>query len=453
MGDGSNSGTVALTNVNNSYTGGTIVSGATLSVANDGNLGEVGGGLTLDGGELAVAGGFVSSRSIALTASGGTLAVVTAGAAEFQGDITGPGDLTVGDTVNTGVVGLSGNNTYLGSTNIVNGAALQALSVTALSPVSVFIVDGTLDLNGFSNQIGELAGGGTVTNGGYITTAVLTVGDISNSFFNGVLKDGNTPLGLTKVGAGVLNLRGSSTYSGPTTISEGKVQAESTTAFSPNSAFTVNGVLELFGFSNTIGSLAGSGTVTDGGALNNNLGPLVNPIVGPAVLTAGRDGTSTVFSGSLVDGVGGSLGFVKTGGGTLTLTGTNTYKGGTTVTAGILQIGNGPTVGSIRGDVTDNGALVFDRNASVTFGGVVSGTGNLSQVGSGTLILKGTSTYTGTTTVAAGTLQVAGGLGNTAVTVLNGATLAGQGIIEEDVTIQDGAVLAPGPGVETLDAV
>ena len=227
MGDGSNSGTVALTNVNNSYTGGTTVSGATLSVANDGNLGEVGGGLTLDGGELAVAGGFVSSRSIALTASGGTLAVVTAGAAEFQGDITGPGDLTVGDTVNTGVVGLSGNNTYLGSTNIVSGAALQALSVTALSPVPVFIVDGTLDLNGFSNQIGELAGGGTVTKGGNITTAVLTVGDISNSFFNGVLKDGNTPLGLTKVGAGVLNLSGSSTYSGPTTISEGKVQAGS----------------------------------------------------------------------------------------------------------------------------------------------------------------------------------------------------------------------------------
>jgi autotransporter-associated beta strand protein len=316
--------------------------------------------------------------------------------------------------------------------------------------VSVVIVDGTLDLNGFSNQIGELAGGGTVTNGGNITTAVLTVGDISNSFFNGVLKDGNTPFGLTKVGAGVLNLSGSSTYSGPTTISEGKVQAESTTAFSPNSAFTVNGVLELFGFSNTIGSLAGSGTVTDGGALNNNLGPLVNPIVGPAVLTAGRDGTSTVFSGSLVDGVGGSLGFVKTGGGTLTLTGTNTYKGGTTVTAGILQIGNGPTGGSIRGDVTDNGALVFDRNASVTFGGVVSGTGNLSQVGSGTLILKGTSTYTGTTTVAAGTLQVAGELGNTAVTVKTGATLTGEGTIAGDVTIQDGAILAPGPGVETL---
>jgi fibronectin-binding autotransporter adhesin len=74
----------------------------------------------------------------------------------------------------------------------------------------------------------------------------------------------------------------------------------------------------------------------------------------------------------------------------------------------------------------------------------------LSQVGSGTLILKGTSTYTGTTTVAAGTLQVAGELGNTAVTVKNGATLAGQGTIAGSVTIQDGGHLAPGPGAETL---
>src|SRR5271165_762569 len=59
---------------------------------------------------------------------------------------------------------------------------------------------------------------------------------------------------------------------------------------------------------------------------------------------------------------------VETGSGTLELTGTNTYTGGTTISAGTLQIGNGGTTGSITGDVTDNGTLAFDRSDTVTFG-------------------------------------------------------------------------------------
>ena len=68
-------------------------------------------------------------------------------------------------------------------------------------------------------------------------------------------------------------------------------------------------------------------------------------------------GRAPVFSGTLRNGSA-SLGLVKAGGGTLTLTGTNTYTGGTTVTAGILQIGNGTGTGRIVGDVLNNAALV-----------------------------------------------------------------------------------------------
>ena len=96
----------------------------------------------------------------------------------------------------------------------------------------------------------------------------------------------------------------------------------------------------------------------------------------------------------------------KTGSGALVLIVTNTYSGGTTISAGTLQIGNGGTSGSIVGNVTDNGTLAFDRSDTVAFGSVISGTGSLVQLGSGTLVLTGTNTYSGGTTISAGTLQI-----------------------------------------------
>ena len=106
------------------------------------------------------------------------------------------------------------------------------------------------------------------------------------------------------------------------------------------------------------------------------------------------------------------------------LSGTSTYSGGTTISAGTLQIGNGGASGGITGNVTDNATFTFDRNDSVTFGGVISGTGSVEQNGAGTTILTGINTYTGGTVLNAGTLTVnsaqALGLGNV---VVNGGTL------------------------------
>ena len=298
VGDGTHLGTVAITNVANSYSGGTTVSGATLSVVNNANLGYLIDGITLDGGELLVSDGFLSYRSLALTAKGGTLATVAAGVTDFQGNITGTGGLTIGDAVNTGIVGLAGANTYLGGTTIGSGATLKAMSTRALSPTSAFIVTGTLDVAGHNNEVGSLSGTGTVTNGNSVK-AVLTVGDNTSTDFSGVLHDGTHSLALTKVGTGTLTLSGINTYSGNTTASEGTLQAGSATAFSSNSAFTVNSILNLHGFSNTVGSLAGTGTVTNDLGPNDGIGTLGNPIGGPAILTAGGKDTSTVFQWNL----------------------------------------------------------------------------------------------------------------------------------------------------------
>ena len=107
------------------------------------------------------------------------------------------------------------------------------------------------------------------------------------------------------------------------------------------------------------------------------------------------------------------------GRGALTLTASDTYTGGTTISAGTLQIGSGGTSGSIVGNVLDNAALAFNRSDNPTFGGVISGVGNLIQAGTGTVTLTASNTYSGGTTIVAGALSLnnANAVQNSTVTV------------------------------------
>ena len=105
-------------------------------------------------------------------------------------------------------------------------------------------------------------------------------------------------------------------------------------------------------------------------------------------------------------------GLLKSDPGTLVLSGTNIYSGGTSISAGTLQLGNGGTTGSITGDVSNGGTLAFDRSDVVAFAGVISDAGAagvVQQLGTGTTVLTGNNTYTGGTTIAAGTLQLGNG--------------------------------------------
>jgi fibronectin-binding autotransporter adhesin len=110
----------------------------------------------------------------------------------------------------------------------------------------------------------------------------------------------------------------------------------------------------------------------------------------------------------IVDGPGPAEIF-KDDAGTLVLSGTNNYTGGTTVAQGTLVIGNGGASGSIVGNITDNAQLAFNRSDTLTFAGAITGSGSLTQSGNGTLILTGASTYTGGTTINAGILQIGDG--------------------------------------------
>jgi len=166
---------------------------------------------------------------------------------------------------------------------------------------------------------------------------------------------------LTKTGNGLLTLSGSNSYTGVTTVSAGTLQID-------------NG---------------GSAGILMGNITNNG------------VLVFNRSDNPTF--GSIISGSG-SL--TQTGASILTLTGSNSFNGTTTISTGTLQIGNGGTSGSLVGNITDNAVLMFNRSDNLTFGGAIGGSGSLIQTGKGILTLTGTNTYSGGTTVSSGTLAI-----------------------------------------------
>ncbi|MDC9837861.1 autotransporter outer membrane beta-barrel domain-containing protein [Rhizobium binxianense] len=256
---------------------------------------------------------------------------------------TGAGVLTLEPSVAAG-------NTYSGGTFINGGVvAVGADNALGASTGGVSFNGGTLQLNSSfdlspSRAVTLNVGGGT----------------IDTQAFDSTLAQGVTgPGGLTKTGTGSLVLTGNSDYSGGTVISAGTLQ---------------------LGNGGTSGSISGD-------VLNNSL------------LAFNR---SDAF---LVPGIiSGSGAVEQNGSGTTVLAGNNTYTGGTTINAGTLQLGNGGTSGSIVGDVANDGSLAFNRSDRMNFDGVISGSGDVRQIGAGTTILTAQNTYLGATTVEAGTL-------------------------------------------------
>ena len=107
---------------------------------------------------------------------------------------------------------------------------------------------------------------------------------------------------------------------------------------------------------------------------------------------------------NLVTGAGN---FAQLGPGTtvLGLDGMN-YTGTTTIAAGVLQVGQGGSEGSIgTGEIINNATLAINKSSTFTLPNTISGTGIFNQIGTGTTVLTGTSTYSGATNVNSGVLQ------------------------------------------------
>jgi autotransporter-associated beta strand protein len=320
------------------------------------------------------------------------------------------------------------------------------------SSASAFTVGAVLDLNGFNQTIGSLAGGGVVRNSGAAAAALTAGGDNTSTTFGGTLADGpGAALGLAKTGTGTLTLSGANSYSGGTLLGAGTLAVGSSTAL---------GTVAL--------------TIANGATLQAAANGL---LIANTITLNGADTIDTQANGITLTGpIGGTGGLIKTGTGRLVLSGNNTYSGATNVNAGTLGAGAAtalssasaftiaagatldlsgvsPSIGSLAGagTVTNSGSTAIlttgGDNTSTTFSGIVQnglGVMSLTKAGTGTFTLSGTSTYTGATTVNGGTLAVTGDIRTSSgVTVNGGAFLSGTGTVS-NININAGGTLAAG---------
>jgi len=334
----------------------------------------------------------ISGRNVTLdnTGAGMTASMSVGGVSKGSIDNT-TGAIVLGD----------GTSTY--STSVTNwwGTSWVPLGVSLGHPAGGSTVPGNNSTAGITATGNLTIGGSSSVTHGVMVGSAITVG--GNAHLAGRTSAADT-IGLNisqaLTAAGQMGLTGESTNASPG-VGLNIGAAVSTTGTGSSTALT-----------STTGAVSGAGNITTAGG---NTGAIT--------VNAATAGTlSGVISG------GGSL--VKQGVGTTTLTGTNTYTGTTTISAGALQVGSGSTTGTLGvGDITNNASLVFNRNNNLTVANAISGTGALTQAGTGTTILSANNSYGGTTTISAGTLQIGNGGGTGTlghgggVTLSNGAHL------------------------------
>ncbi|MEA1952128.1 MAG: autotransporter-associated beta strand repeat-containing protein, partial [Planctomycetota bacterium] len=440
----------------NTHSGGTTVSAGTLA-----------------GNSASLQGNIANNAAVEFTqSSDGTYAGNMSGNGALTK--TGAGRLTLsgsnihsgGTTVSAGT--LAGNTSNLQG-NIANNAAVEFTQSSDGTYAGNMSGNGALTKSGAGRLIlsgsnthsggttvsaGTLAGSTSNLQGNIANNAAVEFTQSSDGTYAGNMSGNGA---LTKSGAGRLTLSGSNTHSGGTTVSAGTL-AVSTSNLQGN--ISNNAAVEFSQASDGIyaGNMSGSGTLTKTGAGRLTLSGS-NSYGGGTTVSAGTlTGDTASLKGSITNNaavafeqtgngtyagdMSGSGALTKSGVGRLTLSGSNSYGGGTTVSAGTLA---GDTA-SLNGSITNNAAVEFEQTGNGTYAGNMSGSGAMTKTGAGTLTLSGNnSTFSGATSVNAGSLVLNGTTASNLL-ISTGAGFGGNGTVAR---LENRGTVAPGNSIGT----
>ena len=476
-------GILTLT-ASNSYTGGTTVDVGTLLAANTAAL----PGYTAPrsvvvnpGATLAVTAG-TNAGEFSLTPGGGVDTVLTTGNVYFAAsanlgiNVNSPENVIYGtsiaNTVNgplgfvklgTGILSLTGNNTYTNGTQ-VNGGVLIATSVNTLGSFAgqpAYLAGGQISVNGAGStlvvQAGTSAGEfqssdvtSVLSNVAFGTGTVFGIQVVSGETFpySSSIPDGSSGsagMGFYKLGAGTLTLAAQNNYSGTTTISAGVLVAAAAGSLGNGTAVQVGDIYT--GSTATQLLISGANTFPQNitvNALNATLGNIDDNNAGfggnitlnsSLTIASASVNNALTFSGNIVHGSG-TNSVTLTGPGNVVFLGNATYAGATTINGGNLTVGatgslpstttlninNGlstvtlsntaQTLAGLNGVPGSTLLLAYGQGATLTVGsGSFAGSinddtneANLVKTTTGILYLTGANTYYGSTTVTAGAL-------------------------------------------------
>ena len=427
--------TLTLTG-NNTFTGPVNFNGGLIKAASLNNLGN-GTKLNFNGGGLQFDGVFDPSvRTMTFQAGGATLDTqannITLANAIGNG---GSGGLT---KKGSGILTLTGNNTFTGPVNF-NGGLIKAASLNNLgNGTALNFNGGGLQFDGVYDPSARTmtfqAGGATLdTQANDITLA--------NSIGNGDIG------GLTKKGTGNLILSGANTYSGDTKINDGSITLANVNALQ-------NSTLDY----NSYGGTLSFGTLTTailGGLKGSQYLSLTNSNSDAVAIQIGYNGQSTDYSGSL----SGAGSLTKTGTGTFTLmdnssfTGPVNFNGGLIKAASLNNLGNGAELNfnggglqfdgvydpSVRTMTFQAGGATIDTQANnITLANAIGngGSGGFTKKGTGILTLTGNNTFIGPVNFNGGLIKAAAlnNLGNSSSTLIfNGGGLQFDGVYDPSI--------------------
>ncbi|WP_432797190.1 autotransporter domain-containing protein [Poriferisphaera sp. WC338] len=375
---------------NNTFTGGTTLASGTIELANDNALGT--GALSVTGNSNIRSDDDARSVGNAIGISTGqTLTVVGLNDLALSGVISGDGSLGIGMLADEDDVTLRGNNTYTGGTTLSGGTVVlgddDALGTGNLSVTG----DAAIQSDAFSRIIGN-----NISIGSSNTLAVNGSFDFTLS---GVISGDGA---LARTSSNILTVTGNNTYSGDTILSDGVLVLGHDNALGTgNVSVTSNSVIR----SNDDSRVVSNTFSIDGGQILTVTGG--NSIEFSGIMSG--SGTLRILTNSIQDIV--------------TLSGNNTYSGGTTLEDGLTILANDNAFGTGSVTVADSVQIQSDndsRNVSnnfilsssnfltisgtnqLTLSGDLSGSGSLATLANSTVLLTGNNTYSGTTFLSGG---------------------------------------------------